>query len=141
MRYPRTEWAAGISRAGLQRALSDLGFDSGATKTQLEALEARIAALEAAAGGSTASLNAQTVEFSWIFGSLQPYQAVTEEFGVLGLETGTPLIVNTASDTVWLLFWANCSSPGRVRVTAFNSGDNPIAASTIPLRLTYFTHA
>lgn len=141
MRYPRTEWAAKVSKKGLQSGLTELGFDAVATNAQLDALEARIADLEASVGPSGSSLNAQTVEFNWIFGSLQPYQAVTEEFGVLGLTSGTPVIVNAASDTVWLILWANCSSPGRVRVTAFNGGDYPVAASTIPLRLTYFTNA
>lgn len=137
MRYPRTEWAAGISRVALQRALADLGIDAGATSTQIASLEARIAALEANAGAS-AGAQPTTIEFNWSFGLLNPLQSVVEDFDVSGVAPGTPVIVNTALPSVWLNFYADCQSADKVHVIATNVGANPVSVSTLPLRITYF---
>ena len=125
MKVTRADWAGSVPWSGVTGKPAGLGSS---TATDLTALTARVAALEAALNSlSSASDDSPitTLHVEWTIDSLEPFQMGYEDITLPGLPAGAACVLVPQDPTAYLVASAVAIAPSVVRLTAVNSG--PIA--------------
>ena len=127
MKVTRADWAGSVPWAGVTGKPAGLGSS---TATDLTALTARVAALEAAVnsltGGSSTS-PITTLHVEWTIDSLEPFQIGYEDISLPGLPAGAACVLVPQDPTTYLIASAVAIAPSVVRLTAVNSGPGALA--------------
>ena len=127
MKVTRADWAGSVPWSGVTG--KPAGLD-GSTTTDLTALTARVAALEAALNSlSSASDDSPitTLHVEWTIDSLEPFQMGYEDISLPGLPAGTACVLVPQDPSAYLIASATAIAPSVVRLTAVNSGPLSLA--------------
>ena len=127
MKVTRADWAGSVPWSGITGKPAGLGSS---TATDLTALTARVAALEAALNSlSSASDDSSvtTLHVEWDIDSLEPFQMGYEDITLPGLPAGTACVLVPQDPSAYLIASAVAISPSVVRLTAVNSGSGAVS--------------
>lgn len=127
MKVTRADWAGSVPWSGITGKPAGLGSS---TATDLTALTARVAALEAAVNALSSSLSnspVTTLHVEWDIDSLEPFQMGYEDITLPGLPAGAACVLVPQDPSAYLIASAVAISPSVVRLTAVNSGPGVIA--------------
>lgn len=127
MKVTRADWAGSVPWAGITGKPAGL---TGGVATDLTALTARVAALEAALNSlSSASDDSPvtTLHVEWTIDSLEPFQIGYEDISLPGLPAGAACVLVPQDPTAYLVASAVALAPSVVRLTAVNSGPLALA--------------
>lgn len=127
MKVTRADWAGSVPWSGVTGKPAGLGSS---TATDLTALTARVAALEAALNSlSSASDDSPvtTLHVEWTIDSLEPFRMGYEDISLPGLQAGTACVLVPQDPTAYLIASAVAVSPSVVRLTAMNVGPGALA--------------
>ena len=129
MKVTRADWAGSVPWSGVTGKPTELN-SVGSTATDLTALTARVAALEAALNSlSSASDDSPvtTLHVEWTIDSLEPFQMGYEDIPLPGLPAGTACVLVPQDPSAYLIASAVAISPSVVRLTAMNVGPLALA--------------
>ena len=127
MKVTRADWAGSVPWSGVTGKPAGL---TGGVATDLTALTARVAALEAALNSlSSASDDSPvtTLHVEWTIDSLEPFQIGYEDISLPGLPAGAACVLVPQDPTAYLVASATAIAPSVVRLTAVNSGPLALA--------------
>ena len=127
MKVTRADWAGSVPWSGVTGKPAGL---TGGVATDLTALTARVAALEAALNSlSSASDDSPvtTLHVEWTIDSLEPFQIGYEDISLPGLPAGAACVLVPQDPSAYLTASAVAVSPSVVRLTAMNVG--PVAVA------------
>ena len=127
MKVTRADWAGSVPWSGVTGKPAGLGSS---TATDLTALTARVAALEAAVNALSSSLSnspVTTLHVEWDIVSLEPFQMGYENITLPGLPAGTACVLVPQDPSAYLTASAVAISPSVVRLTAMNVGPGALA--------------
>ena len=127
MKVTRADWAGSVPWSGVTGKPAGLGSS---TATDLTALTARVAALEAALNSlSSASDDSSvtTLHVEWTIDSLEPFQMGYEDITLPGLPAGAACVLVPQDPSAFLIASAAAIAPETVRLTAMNVGPGVIA--------------
>ena len=122
MKVTRADWAGSVPWSGVTGKPAGLGSS---TATDLTALPARVAALEAALNSlSSASDDSPitTLHVEWDIDSLEPFQMGYEDITLPGLPAGAACVLVPQVPSAYLTASAVAIAPSTVRLTAMNVG-------------------
>lgn len=139
MRYPRADWAASVPWAGVTgkpESLDQVNVDLSAIRAQLAALATAING-----NGNGTAQSWVSADVSLTIGTLEPLQSVSETYSVPALSSGTPLIVNSLGENLWLMAYGHCVEDGSARVIVQNVGPTQATPGTLTFRITYLANA
>ena len=122
MKVTRADWAGSVPWSGVTGKPAGLGSS---TATDLTALTARVAALEAALNSlSSASDDSPvtTLHVEWDIDSLEPFQMGYEDISMPGLPAGAACVLVPQDPSPYLIASAVAISPSVVRLTAMTVG-------------------
>lgn len=127
MKVTRADWAGSVPWAGITGKPEGLG---GSTTTDLSALTARVAALEAAVNSATSggasALPISTLHVEWTIDSLESLQSGYEDITLPGLQAGTACVLVPQDPAPYLIASAAAIAPSTVRLTAMNVGPGAV---------------
>ena len=129
MKVTRADWAGSVPWSGATGNPAGL-TSAGGVATDLTALTARVAALEAALNSlSSASDDSPitTLHVEWTIDSLEPFQMGYEDITLPGLPAGTACVLVPQDPSAYLIASAVAIPPPVVRLTAMNVG--PVAVA------------
>ena len=129
MKVTRADWAGSVPWSGVTGKPAGL-TSAGGVATDLTALTARVAALEAALNSlSSASDDSPvtTLHVEWDIDSLEPFQMGYEDITLPGLPAGAACVLVPQDPTAYLVASAVALAPSVVRLTAVNSGPLALA--------------
>ena len=129
MKVTRADWAGSVPWSGVTGKPAEL-TSVGGVATDLTALTARVAALEAALNSlSSASDDSPvtTLHVEWTIDSLEPFQIGYEDISLPGLPAGAACVLVPQDPTAYLVASAVALAPSVVRLTAVNSGPLALA--------------
>ena len=127
MKVTRADWAGSVPWSGVTGKPAGLGSSTG---TDLTALTARVAALEAAINSlSSASSDSPitTLHIEWTIDSLERFQMGYEDITLPGLPAGTACVLVPQDHSAFLIASAVTIAPSVVRLTAINVGPAALA--------------
>ena len=127
MKVTRADWAGSVPWSGVTGKPAGLGSS---TATDLTALTARVAALEAALNSlSSASDDSPvtTLHVEWTIDSMEPFQMGYEDVSLPGLRAGAACVLVPQDPTTYLVASAVAIAPSVVRLTAVNPGPLALA--------------
>lgn len=127
MKVTRADWAGSVPWSGVTGKPAGLGSS---TATDLTALTARVAALEAAINSLSSAPGdspVTTLHVEWTIDSLEPFQMGYEDISLPGLQAGTACVLVPQDPTAYLIASAVAVSPSVVRLTAMNVGPGALA--------------
>ena len=124
MKVTRADWAGSVPWSGVTGKPAGL-TSAGGVATDLTALTARVAALEAAVNALSSNPSASpitTLHVEWTIDSLEPVQMCYEDISLPGLPAGAACVLVPQDPSAFLIASAAAIAPETVRLTAMNVG-------------------